>query len=94
MHKITFGELLKKFAPVFQKKIEAAIERYPDATHVVIFENHNFDSSRFGERTAILVGPSNTYKSPEACEGKYLGDLPSERQYADNYAEIERQINA
>lgn len=66
--------------------IRAARERYPDATHVVVFENHMLDSSEHGARTAMLVGPSNTYRTLDAlgADGslKHLYDTPSQRQYA------------
>lgn len=61
--------------------LEEALKRKPDATGLVLFENKMFDSSSRGAMTAMLIGPSNTYKSAEECEGKYLNELPSQRQY-------------
>ena len=52
------------------------------ATHLVLFENQDFSSSQFGMRTVVCVGPECTYKIPSECEGKWLHDLPSQRQYA------------
>jgi hypothetical protein len=61
--------------------VEEALRRKPDAIGVVLFENQTMDSSSRGAMTAMVIGPTNTYKSAEDCEGKHLNDLPSQRQY-------------
>jgi hypothetical protein len=60
----------------------------------VLFENQDFCSSRFGARTVVCVGPGCTYRTPEECEGKWLHDLPSQRQYAAAWCEVERKAVA
>ena len=52
------------------------------AIALVLFVNEQMDSSHCGESQTLCVGPTCTYKSPEECEGKWLKDLPSQRQYA------------
>ena len=81
LKQLTRDEFLSHFDPSVHARIKAAVVRYPDAEAVVIFENVAFDSSAFGDRQALVVGPSNTFKSVEFCEGKWLNDLPSQRQY-------------
>lgn len=61
--------------------LQEALKRKSDAVGLVLFENKMFDSSSRGAMTAMLIGPTNTYKSAEECEGKYLNELPSQRQY-------------
>jgi hypothetical protein len=87
MQHISMPELLELFDESVHQAILDAADRY-DATYIVVFENHNFDSSAFGARTAMTVGPNNTYKSPAECEGKWLNDLPSQRQYPTAYAHV------
>lgn len=78
-------ELLELFDEAVHDKIEESLVAYPDSTGIVVFENRMLDSSCLGDRTACLVGPSNTYKTPQECEGKWLNDLPSQRQYPTYY---------
>lgn len=61
--------------------LQEALKRKSDAVGLVLFENKMLDSSSRGTMTAMLIGPTNTYKSVEECEGKYLNELPSQRQY-------------
>jgi hypothetical protein len=72
---------LSQFDASVHSQIADRVKRY-GASAVVLFENEDFSSSQFGQRTALVVGPQNTYTSVEACEGKHLNDLPSQRQYA------------
>jgi hypothetical protein len=58
-------------------------------TAVVLFRNQNFDSSSFGNTSMLLVGPGCTFKSPKDCEGKWLNDLPSQRQQPIAWCPIE-----
>jgi hypothetical protein len=80
-------EFMAQFDESIHEAIDATAKRM-EATHVVCFENVAFDSSRFGDRSALCVGPNNTYKSPDDCEGKWLNDLPSQRQYPQNYMSV------
>jgi hypothetical protein len=57
----------------------------PSDEGYVVVENQDFWASRFGERTARIVGPTRGIPTITACEGRWIGDLPSRRQYADAY---------
>lgn len=87
MKRISFEALLSEFDESVRPVIPARAQKL-GATHVVVFENLDFCSSQLGKKTAVMVGPSCTYTSPEMCEGKWLNDLPSQRQYPTAYAEV------
>lgn len=90
MKQLTVEEFTEAFDPSVRARIRNVIEvSYPDAVAVVVFENVAFDSSEFGARSALPVGPSNTFKSVEFCEGKWLNDLPSQRQYPQGFIPAE-----
>ena len=89
MKEITMKELLEMFDPSVQPRIIGVVAR-SQATHVVVAENQQMDSSQFGLRTAMVVGPTCTYKTPEECEGKWLHDLPSQRQYFVAFAKVDQ----
>ena len=89
MKEITMKELLELFDPEVHSAIAASIERCA-ATHVVVAENQQMDSSQLGRRTAMVVGPTCTYRTLEECEGKWLFDLPSQRQYFVAFAKVEQ----
>jgi hypothetical protein len=80
MEQMTKDAFMKELGTATLGDITRALRNFPDATAVVLFRNQNFDSSRFGAQSVIVVGPSNTFKSPEDCKGKWLFDLPSQRQ--------------
>jgi hypothetical protein len=78
----TFADLLKLFDPSVHDRLEDTLR--PDDEGYVVFEVLDFCSSQFGRRTSCVVGPSRElFKSIDECEGTWLGDLPSQRQYAD-----------
>jgi len=85
MREIPKAEFLAEFDDSIHSDIEKAFERYPDCEALVMFENQDFCSSEFGRRQCLVVGPSNTFKSVEDCKGKWLNDLPSQRQYPASY---------
>lgn len=58
-------------------------------THLVLFENQQMDSSNFGNRTCLCVGPNNTYKTVEDVKSSHLNDLPSQRQYPTCFCRID-----
>jgi hypothetical protein len=71
---------LELFAPELRTAFKAALERYPDALGMVCYENLDFNSSEFGARAALVVGPSNTLK--EVPDGHTpIGDVPSRFKY-------------
>ena len=84
MEKITFEELLEEFDPSVHDAIERLSEK---ARHIAVMENVQLDSSAVGEKSALGLGVGFTYETPEAVEGKHLGDLPSQRKYPVRYAE-------
>lgn len=58
-------------------------------THLVLFQCQQMDSSCFGSSTIIPIGPNNTYKTMEDVKGKWLHDLPSQRQYPVAFYHVE-----
>ncbi len=88
MKKLTLDELHILFDQEMHPLLASMAVRFQDATHLVVAENLDMSSSQLGERTAMIVGPSNTYKTLEECEGKHLNDLPNQRQYFTSYCEL------
>jgi hypothetical protein len=84
LKQITLEQLLQMFDPEVHDTIQR-LAQSEDTTGLVVFENLQMDSSQFSNRTAMVVGPTRTYKTVEACEGQHLYDLPSQRQYATCY---------
>lgn len=81
MSQVSRDEFLGHFDKSVHDSIRKVLERYSDAEAIVMFENVTLDSSHLREKTAVVVGPSNTFKGIEFCEGKWLHDLPSQKQY-------------
>lgn len=90
MKALTKEEMLAMLDESVHGRIEELLRR-SDVTHLVIFENQMMDSSCFGDRTAMIVGPGCTYKDLEAVKGAWLYDLPSQRQYPVAYYTKEAQ---
>jgi len=61
--------------------MKRALERYPDALGMVCYENLAFDSSQFGERAMLVIGPSNTIRTLEDVKNTPIGDVPSRFKY-------------
>jgi hypothetical protein len=81
-------ESLKELKSLFDSSVHDALERLArDARYIVVYENLDFWSSRFGERSALRVGPGCSVESLEQALSLWLGDLPSERQYPIAYWE-------
>lgn len=55
----------------------------PGVVGVVLFRNQDMWASQCGASSCVVVGQGRTYETIEACEGKHLNDLPSQRQYAE-----------
>jgi hypothetical protein len=85
MKELTFPDFLK-LESIHERIRSAAL--HCNATHVVCFENQQLDSFACGARTSVMVGPTCTYQSVEQCEGKWLHDLPSQRQYPVSFATL------
>jgi hypothetical protein len=77
--------------PSLRDRILGAV-RVTGATHLVVFENRDSWSSQLGAKTVVCVGPGCTYRTPEDCEGKWLNDQPSQRQYAAVWCEVEKVV--
>lgn len=82
LKEITLDELIADFHPALHDTLR---EKLADADALVVFENLQLDASECGQTTAVQVGPGKTYTSVESCEGKWLHDLPSQRQYAVSF---------
>jgi hypothetical protein len=86
MKKLTRDELFAMFDKEVHNILTERLNR-PDVTGMVVFVNQDMCSSQLGQSTALIVGPNCTYKSWQETEGKWLNDLPSQRQYAEAYYE-------
>jgi len=86
MKKINKEQLLELFDPSVHGKIEELLAK-SDVNGAIVFENHDMCSSNLGARTAVIYGDNQTYKTAEQAHGKWINDLPSQRQYADSYYE-------
>lgn len=93
MKEITYEELLSMFDEKSAREISDKATEI-DSTHAVVFENAELRVDAPINRTALLVGPNNTCKSIAEVEGRYLGDLPSERVYPQYYAAIKGECYA
>lgn len=84
MKQITKDEFWKEFDDSVHSKLDAHWND-PETHGMIIFRNLAFDSSQFGMVTACPYGPRWTLKRWEEAQGKWIKDLPSQRQYADAY---------
>jgi len=91
MEEVTIEEILMNFDEEDLKYLKEQA-RELDATHIVLAENNNMSASRFGQQSAMLVGGKASYTLDE-CEGKWLNDLPSQRQYFTKYAPVHGWID-
>jgi hypothetical protein len=91
MREMTMAEFVAQFRDQdtgAQVRAAAAQRMFKGWTAFVLFRCEQMDSSHLGEQTVVAVGPNCTYKSPGDCEGKWLRDLPSERQYPVSYVRL------
>lgn len=87
MKRIDMPTLLLSFDESVRDRLSTIAAR-PGTTHLVVFENRQIDSSHRGARTAVTVGPSCTLQTLDAASAHWLNDLPSQRQYPVEYAEV------
>jgi hypothetical protein len=81
LKQLTLDELLEMFDESVRGKIFEKLK--PRLVKgMVVFENHDMSSSQLGARTACVFGTGFTFATAEECEGKWINDLPSQRQYA------------
>jgi len=81
MKELQGNEFFDLFDPEVHQTLKDVAKKF-DADGMIVFENLQMDSSQFGERTAVVFGSCCTYKTAQDAEGKWLYDLPSQRQYA------------
>jgi hypothetical protein len=94
MKQLTLDELVGMVDKGSLPRLNDARSLYGYAEAVVVFENQMLDSSRARERSFVLVGPSNTFPSVTACHGRWLNDLPSQRQHAITFWSINADSRA
>jgi len=83
-------ESIEELKSLFDASVHDALERLAqDARYIVVYENLDFWSPRFGERSALKVGPGCQVETLEQALRIWLGDLPSQRQYPVAYWERE-----
>lgn len=87
MKEVELLEILEHFSEEEQNILFGRVIEL-DATHIILAENNNMNSSQFGQKTAMLVGGKSSYTFEE-LDGKHLNDLPSQRQYFTKYAKVE-----
>ena len=89
LKELTWPELLQRLdeepGGLMDTEIRQAMEANR-ADGVILLENQQMDSSHLGEQSCLTYGPECTYRTPEEIEGKWLHDLPSQRQYPVAYA--------
>jgi hypothetical protein len=85
-------DFLAQFDPEIHAQIRRAVEKYPRAEGVVMFENLTLDSSAVGQRQALVVGPDNSF-TLEKAEKSWLNDLPSQRQYPQNWCSAKDMLS-
>lgn len=91
MKEITYQEFLDLFdVSVHNKLFELAQSK--DTDGFVVFENLDFCSSNFGQRTAVVYGKTRTYKTPDETISKHLNDLPNQRQYPISFCKTDYKL--
>jgi hypothetical protein len=90
MKKVSWTAFLAALSEDVRERVAESAERL-EATGAALFVNQQLDSSSLGESSVLLFGPKLTYKGPDDLVGKWLFDLPSQRQYAQEFALREEQ---
>jgi hypothetical protein len=89
----TWEEFLAQFDEEVHSRLREVMNR-EGVSSLVMFENQMFDSSAFGQRTALCVGSGCTYKSVEEAAGMHLGEVPSRFQYPLLYTSHKEGANS
>lgn len=84
MKRVTYTHILAKTDPENHAALDA-LWSSSDTDALVLFVNENMDSSQFGATSILAIGSSRTYKTIAEVDGKYINDLPSQRQYPYEY---------
>jgi hypothetical protein len=86
--KLSWPEFIAQFDESVQNAIENTRKK-EGVEGMVMLVNHVMDSSRLGDRTAMIYGPACTYKSLEMImeqkAGVYTTGLPSSASFAESY---------
>jgi hypothetical protein len=72
---------MQELLEMFDSSVHDALRRLVQsgAEYIVVYENHDFWSSRFGQRVAVKVGYGCTYSSLEQAmkyKPTHYGDVP------------------
>ena len=88
--KLPWAEFIKQFDGSVHAFI-ASNRKKEGVTGVACLRCQVMDSSRFGQTTALIYGPTCTFKSVEQMEkqqgGIYIMGLPSSASFPINYTE-------
>jgi len=77
---------------MFPAELHDALARLAqDAEYIVVYEVLDPWSSRFGERSALKVGPGCSVETLDKALSIWLGDLPSHRKYPVAYWEVKAE---
>lgn len=87
LKEVTFEEFLKMFDPIMHDRIKKSASDQK-AEYVVCFQNLQMDSSNFGKRTMMVIGPACTSKTVDEIREGHLGQTPSTFQYPVAYAKV------
>jgi hypothetical protein len=88
---ISIHDLLEKMDPDVHGAIMRSAGLYPDKEALVLMENLQMDSSHFGNRTVLVMGPSNSWPLSEVEKNGFrLGDVPSRFQYPVAYVDYRK----
>jgi hypothetical protein len=86
--KLSWAEFIAQFDESIQNAIENTRKK-AGVEGMVMLVNHVLDSSRLGDKTAMIYGPACTYKSLEMIQerkgGVYTTGLPSSASFAETY---------
>jgi hypothetical protein len=86
-------EFFELFDPECHNAILAAAARYPDAEGIVCCEVLDLCSSQCGHRSALVVGPSNSWTLEFVATTPFrLGDVPSRFQYPTAYVDYRKEV--
>lgn len=88
LKEITLAEVKEMFDESVHSNIDTAYGR-PGVDALVVYENIDFASSSFGERSALVVGPRCSVRTLEDAAKQPLGATPSQFQYPRYYTKKE-----
>jgi len=86
--KLSWAEFIAQFDESVQDTLSTRRKK-EGVDGMVMLVNHVMDSSRLGDRTAMIYGPSCTFKSLEMITdqkgGVYINGLPSSASFVESY---------